>query len=124
MPRTTAISSSPAFDSVKGQFDQWRNERSTRNESIPEHLWQAAAQLCDTCSISQVARSLKLSYTELKKRVVPPKSDRRPQFVPLDMSVFSNQWHLDCQRCDGARLRLSGGGQPPDVENMLSRFLA
>ncbi len=123
MCRTT-LTPDPALDSVKGQFDQWRHDRGNPRESIPQHLWQAAAQLCDTWSISKVAQSLRLSYTELKKRVSPPKNDPVPRFIPLNIGTVSSQWHIECHRPDGARLGLSGGGQLPDIENMLARFLS
>ena len=123
MRRATVIPD-PALDSVKGQFDQWRNDRSNPRESIPQNLWQAAAELCNTCSISQVARSLRLSYTDLKKRVSPIKNGPVPNFIPLDIGSLSCQWHIECHRTDGARLGLSGGGKLPDIENMLARFLS
>lgn len=122
---TVNIDKGLTLKAVKEQFENWRNHRSGRQEPIPQTLWYAAAELCRTHGITHVSRALRLSYAELKKRV-PTKepSCATPQFMELDVNSFACQWHLECARSDGAKLRMSGNGRLPDVESMLGVFLS
>lgn len=116
---------SPAIAAVKKQFEQWRNRRVNRREPIPQELWQAAVELCKTHGITHVSRSLRLSYTELKKRIPPARCPATEiQFMQLDAGSLTRQWHMQCDRPDGGRLQMSGSGQLPDIENMMRVFLA
>lgn len=121
---TAAIIRSPQLNAVKEQFENWRGNRSSSREPIPQTLWKSAADLCRAHGITHVSRTLRLSYAELKKRVsfVEPVA-AAPEFMELDVGCLTGQWHLECDRADGARLRLSGSGQLPNIENMLSAFL-
>jgi hypothetical protein len=111
-----------SLEILEQRFEQWRSSRSTKREPIPQHLWQAASDLCNTHSINKVCRSLRLSYAELKMRV----SSEKPatEFMQLDTSCFSGQWHLSCDRPDGSSLRLSGSGMMPAVDELLRRFFS
>ncbi|MBI5588980.1 MAG: hypothetical protein HY881_00710 [Deltaproteobacteria bacterium] len=68
----------PAIENVRQQFQNWRSTRN-RREPIPDHLWEAAAALCRVHSISHVSQCLKLSYTDLKKRLNLP----NPAILPI-----------------------------------------
>lgn len=119
------------LESVAQQFDAWRAAR-TKREPIPEPLWEAAAGLCRRHPITHVCRRLRLSFPDLKKRL----STSKPmpfQFMELDLSACNAQaglsclagpWHIECERPDGTKLRLSGSGQPPAIEPLLIRFLS
>ncbi len=61
-------STESAVVSVQARFDQWRKTRQKR-EAIPDELWSAAVELAEELSIFKVARSLRLNYASLKKRV-------------------------------------------------------
>jgi hypothetical protein len=58
----------PRLQDVSTIFAQWRSTRKPRSR-IPEHLWQAAVDLAPFYSIHQIARALRLNYTELKHRI-------------------------------------------------------
>ena len=110
------------LESVEQQFETWRVNRAKR-EPIPEPLWEAAAGLCRSHPITHVCRRLRLSFTELKKRLSP--SEPAPlQFMEFDLSSLSGPWHVECERPDGSKLRLSGSGKPPSIESLLDRFLS
>lgn len=115
----TPVKTSPTLESVQERFESWRSHRSKR-ERIPEYLWEAAARACEVHSVAHVSRRLRLSYTDLKKRVSSKSSE--PQFMAIDLSCVSGGWQLECDRPDGARLRLSGSGHPPD--HVLATFLS
>lgn len=119
----TPITLSPEIKCVQEQFENWRSSRNGKREPIPQQLWQAAVELCNLHGITQVSRSLRLSYVELKKRVLPPTPATPPTFMEFDASCLASQWHLSCHRPDGARLQVSGSGRLPDIANMLGVFL-
>jgi hypothetical protein len=116
------IDTHPTLESVQQRFESWRTRR-TKREPIPQPLWEAAAGLCRHYSVSHVCQQLRLSFTELKKRIPIP----RPapvQFVDLGLDAGpGGPWHMECERPDGTRLRISRMGQPPSIEPLLSRFL-
>ena len=121
MDSTTYNSST--LETVQQQFEQWRSSRTKKREPIPTHLWRAAAELCETQSISHVCRHLRLSFSELKKRV--PTAKRSPgRFMEIDLSSLSGGWRLECDHPNGAKLRLSGSGQGPAVDILLRQFLS
>jgi len=121
------IDAHPTLESVQQRVKTWRS-RKTRREPIPQSLWEAAAGLCRHYSISHVRRQLRLSFTGLKNHI--PISNSSPlQFVELDLASYNEQaslvgpWHMECERPDGIRLRISGSGRPLSIEPLLSRFL-
>ncbi len=118
------ISDNPAtLEAVKERFEAWRSDRTNRREPIPQHLWQAAAGLCREHSISCVSQQLRLSYADLKKRVV--KGQGLPvQFMEIDMNAIEKPWQVECDRSDGSRLRMTGNGQPPAIDAVLKAFLS
>jgi len=120
-----------SLESVQQRFEAWRTNRAKR-EPIPEPLWEAAARLCRQHPITHVCRHLRLSFADLKKRL--SNSDTAPvQFMELDMSRcnaqaglahFTGPWHMECERPDGSKLRFSGNGRAPAVEDLLLRFFS
>jgi hypothetical protein len=70
---------------VSAIFAQWRSTRTPRSR-IPEHLWQAAVDLAPIYSIHQIARALRLNYTELKHRIKKRLPDQpAAEFIEIDM---------------------------------------
>lgn len=117
------IDKSLTLESVQQRFEAWRMSRTTKREPIPEPLWEAAVSLCRHYPITHVCRCLRLSFADLKKRLSI--SNSAPvQFMDLDLGCFIAPWHLECERPDGSRLRLSGSGQPPSIEHVLGQFLS
>ena len=109
----------PTLESVQDQFKAWRAGKAGR-EPIPEHLWEAAARLCREHPVTRVSRVLRLSFNDLKKHL----PERAPvQFTELDIHPLTSPWQLECQRPDGARLRLSSSGPLPDLSGLLQGFL-
>jgi hypothetical protein len=110
------------LESVQQQFETWRSNR-TKRGPIPEPLWEAAAGLCRHHPITHVCRRLRLSFTDLKKRL-SASSSASVQFMDLDLSWLTGPWHMECERPDGSKLRFSGNGQAPAMEDLLRRFLS
>lgn len=111
------------IETVEKQFEAWRSGRASRREAIPQHLWQAAAELCRNHSITHVSRQLRLSYSDLKERVT--QDHILPvQFVEIDMDTLAGQWQIECNRADGSRLHMVGNGQVPQIETIVRSFLS
>ena len=117
-----SIENTLTLESVQHKFETWRSSR-TKRERIPEPLWEAAAILCRHYPITHVCQRLRVSFTDLKKRLSTYQSPP-VQFMDLNLSCFSGPWHLECERPDGSKLRFSGNGQRPAVEDLLRGFLS
>ena len=52
---------------LKARFETWRANRKYLRETIPDELWNAAADLCRRYPPSLVGRALKLDPSRLKK---------------------------------------------------------
>jgi len=129
--KSSVTDNPPTLESIAQQFQTWRSTRS-RREPIPQHLWQAAIAICRVHSISHVSQRLRLSYTDLRKRLnLPqpriPADSLAPEFTEINLnSLFQpqDQWQLFCQRSDGSLLKLSGSGEHPPVTDILKGFLS
>jgi len=111
------------IEAVHQQFELWRQTRASKLEPIPDPLWQAAVKLCRSYPVTRVSRRLRLSFSELKKRLVPPVAPG-PRFLEIDPVRLTDNWRIECDRSDGARLRVSGSGPAPNMDAVLARFLS
>jgi hypothetical protein len=69
MPHQDSLT--PATDplsQLSARMEAWRNDPK-KSRRIPQELWQAAVELSKEYSINQISKALRLSYTDLKKRV-------------------------------------------------------
>lgn len=70
-------SKQPKMEKVKEQFEDWRKNRLKRCR-IPENLWEAAIGLYPEYSIYEIAKTLRLDYSKLKKKIVErPKKESK-----------------------------------------------
>lgn len=107
------------LESVRYQFEQWRETRKKRREPIPENLWAAATGLCNHYSINQISRALHLNYNDLKKRIPGEKAVFRRKklssaaFVELDCHRdFSvSECTIEMEDASGSKMRMSFKGQ-------------
>jgi hypothetical protein len=56
------------LDAVRRQFERWRRTRKPRSP-IPDRLWAAAVKLVGRYGLCRTARTLRVDYYSLKKRV-------------------------------------------------------
>ena len=56
------------LEGLRRRFEQWRRTRKGRSR-IPEPLWAAAVKVAGTYGIHRTAKTLRLDYYALKKRV-------------------------------------------------------
>ena len=68
MKITTPTQAEHQLTHVADRFDAWRQTRTTRTEPIPQYLWEQAIALTAIFPMTHVARRLRVSGGELKKR--------------------------------------------------------
>ena len=117
---------------VLKEFQSWRSVRK-RGSRVPQRLWQAAAELSERHSISDIAHTLGLDYTRLKQRVeaLPPLLDRRSidefgrtdavgGFVEVGMAPGGSTGECSVEAEDGKgkklKMHLKGAGCAKAVE--------
>jgi hypothetical protein len=123
------------LEEVARHIEQWRG-RKKKGERIPQRLWNEALGLVDRYGISQVSRSLRLSYTELSKRLKIIEAGQHRQspsaeraFVEIDRALVDQAaepgaaavW-MELERPDGVRLRIRPSHRG-DMLTLLDRFM-
>jgi hypothetical protein len=118
------VSDNPtAIEAVQEQFSAWRSNRVNKREPISDHLWQAAAELCQAHPISHICRELRLSFADLKRHI---RKEQTPaiQFMEIDMNSLSGRWQIECSRADGSQLRVAADNHALQIETIIRSFLA
>jgi hypothetical protein len=101
---------------VADRFDHWRQTRTTPAEPIPHDLWEQAIALTAMFPITRVARRLRVSGGELKKRCAAHHASPSTPAAPAALSfvevpatpVYPPTSHIEIElyRPDGARLQM------------------
>jgi hypothetical protein len=102
---------------VADRFDVWRQTRTTRAAPIPYDLWEQAIALTAVFPMTHVARRLRVSGGELKKRCAAhhaarsaPASTTALSFVEVTAAPAwpspTSGTDIELHRPDGARLRI------------------
>jgi hypothetical protein len=58
---------SPTLEAVAAELEAWRRDFG-RPKRIPDELWLAAIELCDTQGVCRVCRTLRLSPDTLRRK--------------------------------------------------------
>ena len=128
MHQQSAPATKPSIEDIKRQFEHWRETR-TKRTPIPKHLWASAISLAHDHSICKIAKTLRLDYNHLKRRVQAEQTQETiqpgPSFIEFE---FTSSWplteyHLETEARDGSKLKmqLKGPGLP-DPLDILSTF--
>ena len=112
------------------RFDKFRKTHKGYRR-LPDSLWSAAVKLARRYGVNQTAKTLRLDYSGLKKRLESTVSDTRPdappgsgfiELLPSELTAAA-ECILECEDARGTRLRLHfKGPQLPDLA-ALSRAL-
>jgi hypothetical protein len=129
------IDTTLTLDEVANHIAQWRSHKQN-GERIPQRLWDEALGLISPYGISRVSRALRLSYTELNKRLRRSEAEQDPAdpgaqraFVEIDRALVDQAvepvgaplW-MELERPDGVRLRIRPSHRG-DMLTLLDRFL-
>jgi len=105
------------------RFDKFRKKHKGYRR-LPESLWSAAVKLAQTYGVNRTARTLRLDYSGLKKRLestvsdTPSNTAAGPRFIELLPSELTAaaECALECRRPDGTTIRIHlKGPQLPDL---------
>ena len=114
-------------------FNTWRQTRPTRAEPIPHHLWEQAIALTALFPITHVARRLRVSGGELKKRCAAYHAVRSASastaldFVEVTATPVwphpTEGTEIELHRADGTRLRIHSHEPQPPLVALVRTFL-
>ena len=103
---------SPNLEKVRDRFAIWRS-RKKPSSRIPKALWQAAIESCESDSVLQVSKVLRLNYNELKERVRAVEKTRGPlpkkqgsAFMELGFVTSSSEFTLEIEAPNGAKMKV------------------
>ena len=101
---------------VRRRLERWRQTRKTKRSPIPESLWMASAVAARDCDLGRTARTLRLDYSALKKRLeaLAQPAAAESQFVELipAASAAGSECTIEMEHPGGAKMRihLKGAG--------------
>ena len=114
-------------------FDAWRQTRTTRAEPIPQALWEQAIALTALFSLTRVARRIRVSGGELKKRCA---AHHAAQSAPASTALGfvevtatpvwphpTEEIEIELHRADGTRLRIHAHEPQPPLVALVRTFL-
>lgn len=109
----------------RDRFEAWRGARAVRTR-IPEQLWKLAVKLAVAHGLNRTAKTLKLDYYSLKRRV-EAKSDATvatPAFIELSPPVTaSGECVVEFEDGTGASMRIHlRGCEVPDLVALSRSF--
>ena len=123
---------SDQLENVRRRFEEWRRSRTIRTR-IPEPLWAAAVEMAKEHGIHRTAKTLRIGYYGLKKRVEAeaasstdvPSSENGIAFLELAAPVAtgSGECILELENADGAKMRVHlKGVEAPDLAALSRSF--
>jgi hypothetical protein len=105
------------------RFEKWRSTHK-QHTRFPKHLWSLAAKLAREYGLNKTARTLRLDYKCLKKRVESNVSgDTSPsalgqqflQLLPSELAAVV-ECAIECEDAKGSKLRIHlKGRELPDL---------
>ena len=129
---TRTIRSLPAqLEGVRQRFEKWRRTRKVRSP-IPETLWASAVKMADKYGLHRTAKTLRVNYYSLKKRVEGEVSagsnsegDPGTTFFELTppLAAGSCECTLELEDSGGAKMRVHFKGvATPDLAALSRSF--
>jgi len=109
MGQQISRSAAPELERLRRRFQHWRRS-GRRGRKIPDELWNEAADLARTQSVTRVARGPGLDYNALKPRVEEgwPKAKglpdvQGPDFIELSLDRVARipECVMECQGSHG-----------------------
>ena len=104
------------LNAAKVKFCDWRRLKKYPSEPIPEELWQIAEDLSQKHTINKVAKTLRLGYADLKKRVqkdLVPSTTHHIPFIELSNqhSFTQSECIIEMEDRSGAKMKMHFRGK-------------
>jgi hypothetical protein len=126
-----------SLQEIYHQLENWRRNKRSTKERIPESIWQATVELTCEYSIGHLSKKLGLSYTKLQARVKHHKQLSQPQptpihFIAVDVPVESMCPPMKESQCDRIQIERTDGlkmtlfarqGKGMDTQGLVETFL-
>ena len=121
------------LEGLRRRFERWRRTRRVRTR-IPEPLWAAAVKVAGTYGIQRTAKTLRIDYYALKKRVegapavtasTAPAETAGATFLELPPSAWPSpsECTLELENAVGAKMRVHlKGVEAPDLAALSRSF--
>ena len=120
------------LEKVQRRFERWRQTRRVPSR-IPGPLWALAVRMASTYGIARTAKTLRVNYTALKKRIEHeavaspdgPKVSPVATFLELapPTRVGSCQCTLELENASGAKMRIHlQADETPDLAALSRSF--
>ncbi len=136
MSTTQVSSAEQQLAELSQRFAHWRATRASDQERIPQALWDEAVVVSRQLPNSHVAKTLRLSPGELKRRRLAQQADAAtetvaagPEFVeltpvwPAATPLNGAGAEVEFERPDGARLRIQYRQPQPPLVDLVRAFL-
>ena len=108
------------LEKAKSNFEDWRSSRKNRSR-IPEALWKKAVALYPEYTVGKISSTLRLSYTDLKKRIgsrieptLTSEAEGVPAFIEVGFSPASSSLSecvVEMEDGYGAKMRMCFKGK-------------
>ena len=118
------------LEGVRRRFEHWRRAHRVRSR-ISDTLWGEAVRMAGTCGLHRTAKTLRLDYYKLKKRVQQtgvataelPEKGAVATFLELAPSAALCECTLDLENAGGAKMRVHLKGMAmPDLAALSRSF--
>ncbi len=134
MSRNGGSHAEHALTELAKRFQRWRHTRATARERIPLALWEQAAAVSRVLPLSQVAKTLRLSPGELKKRRTASLRTQPPAAAPAELGFveitepppwlrLSRGPKVEITRPDGSRRQIHYHEPQPPLAALVRVFL-
>jgi hypothetical protein len=132
------INENLTLDEAKRHFEDWRKERKSLREPIPEKLWEIAVSLTGQHSLTDIVKALHLGHNNLKERAEKHyeliRSDNPPQATFVEVTVPIRESltpvrpvgcsRVELEKRDGTRMHLiANSEQGFDPSLLIQAFL-
>jgi hypothetical protein len=110
MKTATPSQSNKALEQLRKRLDVWRKSSKPRTR-IPENLWDAAVRAAAEYGINRTAKTLRLDYYNLKKRLAASVKDQSPSFIELLPAASSaSEYVMELESRNGTKMRIQVKG--------------
>ena len=117
------------------RFQHWRTTKTRRGDPIPDSLWVEVHALSEVLPQRQICRTLRLSDSDVKKRLgagqPTPHQTSTPSLSFVEMTDTLSHYtampstvaDVTFERPDGARLQVHYSGSIAELAPLVQRFL-